>query len=355
MNRSRLPTLVVVFCIFSNSLSTIEAADLQMVDGAGVVTGVIDVSRQGLQVYEYSGNRFFYERAPRYDSPGGRYLGFYNLLLNRIIRFPRNGYGPIERADLDTPFPQFVPGSVFIEPIGSNPGFNPYLIDWLNPAPGIYPGGYVTPGYPYWGGSYGGIGYIGGYYVEGIHLSVGGIRPPLLPPSYAPAAPQTLLLESREVDKPNLPPVQIEFINSHNETIVISLTDNFHPNRRPEYQLAPGESQRVQLPRDAGKTRIEVFQTVDAVGVPIEQETRVDVPPTVRYQVIVHRIRIQSIAIDRTGTSPNPIEDINTQGIGVGRFTLPPGDQLTSGVIDAFGIAQAAGNRGTVAPILPFD
>ncbi|WP_283434727.1 hypothetical protein [Neorhodopirellula lusitana] len=350
--------------------SSVAAADLEMVDGFGNITGVIDISRRGLTVFENSGARFFYQREPRYDLPGGRYLGFYNPELNRVVRFPRSGHGPIERADLDAPIPRFIPGLVSVRPIGSGPGFGPYLSGWLGqPAGNPMLGGYVVPGYPapgfpglgipgpgsfgpgYLGPGYAGPGYIGpGYGAPGlgsISLNVG------IPGRFSGYQPRSVLLESSVLEKPALAPVEIEFVNSHHETLIVTLTDTQNPGKTPQYQLAPGQHQRVKLPRDAGHTRVEVYQTTDVAGLPIEQEVRVNVPPEIRYEVVVHRMRIQSIAIDRTGKSPNPIEDVNMQGVGVGRFPLPPGDQLNSGTIDVFQAATGAANPGVVAPLIP--
>ena len=368
-----------------SSIGTVSAADLEMVDGFGNITGVIDVSRRGLSVFENTGARFFYQRAPRYDLPGGRYLGFFNPDLNRIIRFPRSGRGPIERADLDLPLPRFVPATVSVRPIGSGPGFAPYLSDWLKapyvsptgpvigfggigyigigtgPGLGASPIGAPTIGVPgfgrpgfggpgYGGPGYGGSGFGGpGYGVPGLGgVSLGSG----VPDRFSGYRPRSVLLESNIVERKPLPPAEIEFINSQSEKLIVTLTDSRNPGKMPQYSLEPGQRQRVKLPRDAGQTRVEVYQTTDVVGMPIEQEVRVNVPPEIRYEVVVHRMRIQSIAIDRTGKSPNPIEDVNMQGVGVGRFPLPPGDQLTSGTIDVFQAATGAANPGEVAPIV---
>ncbi|TWU16289.1 hypothetical protein [Allorhodopirellula heiligendammensis] len=339
------------------------AADLEMVDGYGNITGVIDASRRGLLVIENSGDQFFYQRAREYDLPDGRYLGFYNHTLNRIIRFPRSGRGPIERADLDTIYPQFRPASVSVRPIGSGPGFGPYLQGWLGP-PNLSP----SPGYSFYSGTwyggrpygapwrggpgYGGPGfgrpgfggwpYFGGYYHSGVSISVA--TPPIFNGATAaplyPDQPQSTLIESRVIDDGKLPPVEMEFINTQNETLLVTLSDAQHPGKQPQYKIAPGGSQRVKLPRSAGQTRINRYQTWDAAGNPTEREVRVPIDPQVRYEVTVDRLRIQSIAIDRTGTSPNEIEDINMQSVRVGGFSLPPDDQLLSDTIDVFAAAQ---------------
>lgn len=345
--------MVALINLWAATASPSAAADLEMVDAFGNVTGVIDVSASGLSVFENSGDRFLYQRAPRYDLPGGRYLGFYNLELNRIIRFPRDGYGPVQRADLDARIPRFVPATVSVRPIGSGPGFGPYLNDWLN-HPQI--GNPLLRG-PLWGGPlWGGPSSYGerypphGYSPTFPQLPLGSV--PLPPQRFPGFEPRSVLLESKTVPNPPLPPAEVELANTHDQTLIVTLTDVQNPGKQPQYDLEPGESQRVKLPRDNGSTRIDVYQTTDVTGLPIEQEVRVNVPPEVRYQVVVHRMRIQSIAIDRTGKSPNEIEDVHWQGVGVGRFELPPGDQLTSGRIDVYGAAVGANNPGSIAPII---
>ncbi len=347
--------VALVFCCLGASPS--PAADLEMVDAFGNVTGVIDASRKGLLVIENSGTQLFYRRARQYDLPDGRYLGFYNQTLNRIIRFPRSGHGPVERADLDTIYPQFVPASVSVRPIGSGPGFGPYLPGWLGPSQlGPTPGyhfysGTWFPGSLYggrWGGGrwpggpgYGGWPHFGGYYHSGISISVA-TPPGLAAPMRSPlsfAQPQSTLIESRVVDDGKLPPVEMKFINTHNETLLVTLSDARNPGKQPQYKIPPGGSQRVKLPRSAGQTRINRYQTWDDAGNPTEREVRVAMDPEVRYEVAVNRLRIQSIAIDRTGKSPNEIEDINMQSVPVGGFSLPPGDQLVSDTIDVFAAA----------------
>lgn len=355
------------------------AADLEMVDAFGNITGVVEASRKGLLVIENTGDQFFYQRAREYDLPGGRYLGFYNQTLNRIIRFPRSGRGPIERADLDAIVPVFVPATVSVRPIGSGPGFGPYLSGWLGPPVGPTPGyrfqsgiwsagrpygapwhgghghghggpGFGGPGFggPGWGGpgfggpGFGGWPYFGGYQYSGIFITLPAT--PALTSAWDPtlqySQPQSTLIESRVVDDGSLPPVEMEFVNTYDETLLVTLTDARHPGKQPQYKIPPGGSQRVKLPRSAGQTRINRYQTWDDSGNPTERETRVAIDPEVRYGVTVDRLRIQSIAIDRTGKSPNEIEDINMQSVPVGGFSLPPGDQLISDSIDVFAAAS---------------
>ncbi|MEM6364569.1 MAG: hypothetical protein AAF745_09085, partial [Planctomycetota bacterium] len=149
-----------------------------------------------------------------------------------------------------------------------------------------------------------------------------------------------------------LPKAELELFNSSTDRLRVTLTDTQHPLIQPRYDLAPGASQRVRLPRDAGAVRVQTVETLSPLGETIQREVRVPLPPSPRYEIVVHRWRMQSIAIDRTGTSPHPIEDVNFQGVGVGRFMLPAGEQLTSARIDVFARATSAGNSGSVAPLV---
>ncbi len=64
----------------------------------------------------------------------------------------------------------------------------------------------------------------------------------------------------------------------------------------------------------------------------------------------------KSIAIDRTGKSPNPIEDINMQPRSIGFFLVPPGDAIREGsVLDVYRVAEDAKNPGAVRRLSPKD
>ncbi len=70
------------------------------------------------------------------------------------------------------------------------------------------------------------------------------------------------------------------------------------------------------------------------------------------YDISIYEIFLQSIAIDRTGTSPNPIEDVNYQPRSIGIFQVPPGAQLPQNArIDVMQTAQQSRNPGGVRPL----
>ncbi|MEM9368355.1 MAG: hypothetical protein AAGD07_20360 [Planctomycetota bacterium] len=329
-----------------------SAADLELVDAFGNVSGFVDVNARGLSVYETNGDRWFYRRAPRYDRSGGSYLGFFNLELNRAIRFPRSGVGPIERADFDAAIPRFVRASVTAQPVGTGAVFTPYLHQWLAPVYGL------GPTYAY---GYGPVFAPPVAVVPGWSTGVTFAFPttaamtPLSPLASSPLStrPRSMLIDTRVVPGKPLKPATLAMRNRHRETLRVQVSDLLEPTKTQRFDIRAGQAHNVTLQRDPSSTRVQVYQTWDAAGAPIEQEVTTTVPAPVRYQVLVHEMRWQSIAIDRTGTSPHPIEDVNMQGRGLGQFPLPPGDELQSGVLDVYERALAAGNAGLIAPELP--
>ena len=81
----------------------------------------------------------------------------------------------------------------------------------------------------------------------------------------------------------------------------------------------------------------------------INKQFVTQIPPAPIYDLSVYEEFLQSIAIDRTGTSPNPIEDVNYQPKSIGWLPLPPGAALPArGQIDAYEDAKAANNPGAV-------
>ena len=115
-------------------------------------------------------------------------------------------------------------------------------------------------------------------------------------------------------------------------------------------------SERIQLDRDPGGTILATFETMDAFGNWNQRQFKTPIPPTVLYDMSVYEEFLQSIAIDRTGTSPNPIEDINYQPRSIGFFLVPPGVELPEvAEIDAYRIANDSQNPGAVRRLNPRD
>jgi hypothetical protein len=172
---------------------------------------------------------------------------------------------------------------------------------------------------------------------------------PFPPPVYRP--PQSVIIDRKVIAAPALPPAHVRLVHRRNETLNVEVLDR--KLKRPVFQgqIPPGQSVDLTLPRDAGGHVVETYQAVNAWGDSVQRTVTRALPTSIRYEVIVHEWQIQSIAIDRTGKSPSPIEDVNYQGRGLGRFTLPAGDQLIDGQIDVYRAAVGANNAGLVAPI----
>lgn len=172
-------------------------------------------------------------------------------------------------------------------------------------------------------------------------------------PAYPFSAPRSVLIESQVVPAAPLPPARIVLTHRRNETLRVEVYDLKKRQTIFQNDIPAGQSIEVTLPRDAGGVVHETYQSVGPFGDVVQRNITRNIPIDVRYEVIVHQWQIQSIAIDRTGKSPSPIEDIQYQGKGIGRFTLPAGSLLTDGQIDVYRNAVAAGNRGAIAPLLP--
>lgn len=168
-------------------------------------------------------------------------------------------------------------------------------------------------------------------------------------PTFQLPAPQYRTVNHQIVPNPALPPVDVRVKNTHTETIVVLLTDRRNPRQPQKLRIPASGSQTVQLERDAGSTIEETVETMDAYGNWSRNRFVTPVPPAVLYDVSVYEEFLQSIAIDRTGTSPNPIEDVNYQPRSIGFFLVPPGDAVPpNSELDAYGNAEDMQNPGAV-------
>ncbi len=175
-------------------------------------------------------------------------------------------------------------------------------------------------------------------------------------PTFALPQPQFRTVQNQVVANPPLRPVSARIINSHSDTLLLLVADRRHTQSMQKLRIPSRGSELVQLDRDSGGTIVETVETMDAFGNWNQQQFKTPIPPTVLYDMSVYEEFLQSIAIDRTGTSPNPIEDINYQPRSIGFFLIPPGDELPEvAEIDAYRIAQDAQNPGGVRRLNPRD
>ena len=106
------------------------------------------------------------------------------------------------------------------------------------------------------------------------------------------------------------------------------------------------------MKRDPGATLVETVELRSGTGVWESRQLVTSIPPTALYDLSVYTEHLQSIAIDRTGKSPNMVEDVNYVPKSVGWFLLPAGADLpASGSLDVYAEARKADNPGAVRKI----
>ena len=177
---------------------------------------------------------------------------------------------------------------------------------------------------------------------------------PYVAPPLPTVQPMWRSVRSEIVPNAQLPPAQIDLVNSHRYALVLALADSRKAGGFQQLRVEPGQSLTVELERDTGATLIEVVEIRSATGVWDRQEFRTEIPPGAFYDLSVYEEHLQSIAIDATGKSPNPIEDVNYVPKSVGWFALPAGRDLPDrGSIDVYPRAMDAMNPGAVRRLDP--
>jgi hypothetical protein len=168
--------------------------------------------------------------------------------------------------------------------------------------------------------------------------------------------PQFRSVQQQVVPNPELPPIDLILQNNHRDEVMVLLADRRMPDNPQKIRIPPGKSESVSIQRDAGATIVESIEVMDLAGNWSQQQYTTPIPPSVLYDISVYEIFLQSIAIDRTGKSPNPIEDINMQPRSIGFFLVPPGEAIREGtVLDVFRVAEEARNPGAVRRLSPKD
>lgn len=168
--------------------------------------------------------------------------------------------------------------------------------------------------------------------------------------------PQFRSVQQQVVPNPELPPIDLILQNNHRDEVLVLLADRRMPDNPQKIRIPAGKSESVSIQRDAGATIVESIEVMDLAGNWSQQQYTTPIPPSVLYDISVYEIFLQSIAIDRTGKSPNPIEDINMQPRSIGFFLVPPGDTLREGsVLDVYRVADDAKNPGAVRRLSPKD
>ncbi len=158
------------------------------------------------------------------------------------------------------------------------------------------------------------------------------------------------------IPNPPLAAANVALRNTHQETLIVLVSDLRNGGSSQKLRIPRGDSQQIIMDRDSGATIVETFEVRSNYGDWDRREFRTPVPPAPIYDISVYEEFLQSIAIDATGTSPNPIEDINYQPRSIGLVLVPPGATLPAQVtLDPYRMAEAANNTGAVRRLNPKD
>lgn len=190
--------------------------------------------------------------------------------------------------------------------------------------------------------------------MQAIHFAPTQLWVPLVAPPLPSFQPFYRTL-TREVHvNPPLPPAQVELFNSHRNALVVLLGDSRQPESVQQVRIDPQSAVTLTVERDAGATIVETVETLGPLGAWERQQFTTAIPPLAFYDLSVYEEHLQSIAIDRTGKSPNPIEDVNYVPKSLGWIQLPAGGSLpTHSRIDVYQRAVAANNPGAVRRLDP--
>lgn len=172
---------------------------------------------------------------------------------------------------------------------------------------------------------------------------------PLAPAIIAPIEPFWRSVNTQVRPNPPLDPAKLDLVNSHRYALIVLIGDRRSSNAPAQLRIEPNSTSEVTLERDAGATLIETIEIRSPFGIWDQQQLVTPIPPVMIYDLSVYEEFLQSIAIDRTGTSPNPIEDVNYVPKSVGWIPVPPGDALpVVSRLDVYSRAQTAKNPGAV-------
>ena len=313
MTDRRLITALLV-CL---SVPAATAGDFTLVDPYGVPAGRVVTGPGRLWVSLANGEDWVYVRDFRFDTPDGRYVGYFNATLARVLRYPRDGWGTIYRADFDEAYFVYTPADFRSVPSGISAPAYGYPIDPGYPLRLDYPGAGET------------------------------MPPPMLPPPPAlPASPRPRPLPPavrssvRVIDEtttagPAQPPVPLTLVNPSDETLVVQVADALGETAVAQIEVPASGQHILQLPRRGDDVVTKTIESISPqTGLTETRTVSRTIQSLPRYNVSVARRVLRSIAIDRTGKDPQPISDVRFEDNLLGEFLLPPDPAMRPATID---------------------
>ena len=332
---------LLAFTLLRVPVSAQQAFDL--VEPTGEVTAIARIEGGQISVQSRAGQRAVFTRDPSFDPLGGEFVGYYSPKIDLALRFPRSGVGVMQTAGLADARPRFINTRRAVRLRRGQ------IVSPLTFAPPIFFPGQLFPPHR---------SHLRHQIHHGQHLHPWqwyglGLDPFMQGYAGWWRRPQSILVDHVVVPNPPLPPARLKLVNDGRREVQVGIRDLQDSARSRTIRIQPNSSSDVELIRDTGGKRIEQFRVMNPYGSIRTHEVVTEYEPPVRYEFVIHEWAMQSVAIDRTGKSPNVIEDINFQGRGIGRFFLPPGPLLQSGIIAVHSTALRQQNGGTVPPLVP--
>lgn len=171
---------------------------------------------------------------------------------------------------------------------------------------------------------------------------------------FGPDLRERLLSRKVVAGKP-LPPAKVEMINSHEEELWVLVRDLRDDAASLQLKIPAGQSETVNLDRDAGAVIVETWEIPLRSGEVRVEERRTELAAKQFYNVSVYELFVQSIAIDATKRGKGKIEDVNYSPKSVGAFPIAAGAGQQSGSIDVYKVAVRRRNPGGVDRIDPSE
>ncbi len=193
---------------------------------------------------------------------------------------------------------------------------------------------------------------VGQPQLQPIHFGPNQLWIPVTAPLAPNYEPFWRTVQQEIIANPPLPPAQLTLTHSHRHAVFVLLADQRQPGKVQQIRIEPNQTATLTLDRDAGARLVESYEVRSASGLWDRQQITTAIPPQALYDISVYEEFLQSIAIDRTGKSPNVIEDVNYMPKSVGWFAIPPGAQLPqASTMDVLAQAKSANNPGAVRPM----
>lgn len=194
------------------------------------------------------------------------------------------------------------------------------------------------------------LGHVGGQLViQPINYGPTQMWSPYAAPVVPSFQPFFRSVSTEVVANTQLPPAQLTLQNTHRNALIVLLADSRKGDTYEKIRIEPNESETISIDRDAGATLVETVEVRTLNGLWDSQRYVTAIPPQAFYDLSVYEEHLQSIAIDATGKSPNPIEDVNYMPKSIGWLPVPAGPELPSAMtLDTYRRAKDARNPGGV-------